>query len=90
MPKLRGGSLKKKSPYSVVQLGDIQLLADVGNTDITLDTLKNAGYIRGNATRVKLLSGGELTTSVTLSVHAASQTAKSQVEKSGGTLTLVV
>jgi large subunit ribosomal protein L15 len=67
----------------------VQALADAGNTDITLETLIWAGYVRGQKSRIKLLSGGTLTSSVTLSVHAASASAKSVVEKAGGTLTIV-
>lgn len=91
LPKLRGGAYLAKNPFVVVQLGDIQKLADAGVTDITLEKLVAAGYVRGTRTksRVKLLSGGELTSAVTLSVHAASATAKQVLEKAGGTLNLI-
>jgi hypothetical protein len=63
------------------------LMQDV--KEITIETLIENGYVRGQKPRVKLLSGGELTTPVTLSVHAASETAKKVLEKAGGTLNLV-
>ena len=90
LPKLRGGAYSAKNPFAVIQLGDLQTLADAGIKDITLQTLSEAGYIRGQKPRVKLLSGGELTSAVTLSIHAASNTARASLEKAGGTLTLVV
>jgi large subunit ribosomal protein L15 len=90
LPKLRGGAYSAKNPFAVIQLGDLQTLADAGIKDITLQTLSEAGYIRGQKPRVKLLSGGELTSAVTLSIHAASITARASLEKAGGTLTLVV
>lgn len=65
----------------MVQLGDLQKLADAGNSDITLQNLIEAGYVRGSKARVKLLSGGELTTAVTISVHAVSISAKQSLEK---------
>lgn len=89
LPKLRGGAYSNKTPFVVVQLGDLQKLADAGVSEITLEKLTEAGYVRGSKARVKLLSGGELTSVVTLSVHAASATAKSALEKAGGTLNLV-
>jgi large subunit ribosomal protein L15 len=91
LPKLRGGAYSAKNPFVAVQLGDIQKLADAGIVTITLEQLVAAGYVRGTRTksRVKLLSGGELTSAVTLSVHAASASAKTIVEKAGGTLNLI-
>lgn len=89
LPKLRGGAYSSKNPFIVVQLGDIQKLADAGNSEITLENLIAAGYVRGSRARVKLLSGGELTSAVTLSVHATSITAKEALEKAGGTINLV-
>ncbi len=66
----------------------MQRLADKGVVDITLEALKAAGYLRGNRSRVKLLAGGELKTSVTVTVHAASASAKAALEKAGGTVTI--
>jgi large subunit ribosomal protein L15 len=54
-----------------------------------VETLFAAGIIRGKNTLVKLLSGGEINVSVSLSVHAASESAKKALEKAGGTLTIV-
>lgn len=89
LPKLRGGAYSAKTPFVVVQLGDLQKLADAGTSEITLEKLIEAGYVRGSRARVKLLSGGELTAPVTLSVHAASITARAALEKAGGTINLI-
>ncbi len=89
LPKLRGGAYSAKTPFAVLQLSDLQQLADAGKKDITIETLIEAGYVRGQKPRVKLLSGGELTSAVTVTVHAASETAKKSLEKAGGTLNLV-
>ena len=89
LPKLRGGAYTSKTPFVVVQLGDLQKLADAGISEISLEKLIESGYVRGSQSRVKLLSGGELTSPVTVSVHAASISAKNTLEKVGGTLTLV-
>ena len=89
LPKLRGGAYSAKTPFVVVQLGDLQKLADAGTSEITLEKLIEADYVRGSKARVKLLSGGELTSAVTVSAHAVSISAKAALEKAGGTITLI-
>lgn len=89
LPKLRGGAFTDKTSYAVIHLSDLATLAQKGHKEITVQTLIDAGYIRGKKPLVKLLSGGELKAAVTVSVHAASATAKEVLEKAGGTLTLV-
>lgn len=90
LPKLRGGAFSTKTTYSVIHLSDIAQLASEGHKEITIDTLVQTGYVRGKAPRVKLLSGGDISAAVTLSVHATSESAKKTLEKAGGTLSLVV
>ena len=89
LPKLRGGNDSRKTQYAVVHLADLEKLAQSGASNITLETLAAAGIIRGQKPLVKLLSGGEISSVVTLSVHAASASARAAVEKAGGTLTLI-
>lgn len=89
LPKLRGGAFSSKMTFSVVHLSDIATLAEQGHKEITIQTLVDAGYVRGKNPHVKLLSGGEIAAAVTLTVHAASGSAKQSLEKAGGTLTLV-
>ena len=89
LPKLRGGNDSRKTQYAVVHLADLEKLAQSGTTDITLDTLVAAGIVRGRNPLVKLLSGGEISASVKLSVHAASSSARAALEKAGGSLTIL-
>src|SRR5512138_1772092 len=58
-------------------------------TEVTPELLKQAGLIRTVRKDVKLLGNGELTTKLTVSVHAASAAAREKVEAAGGTLTLL-
>lgn len=64
-------------------------LAQKGITNINLDILKEKGYVRGKNTLVKVLSGGSITQAVTISIHAISTSARSAIEKAGGTVTLL-
>lgn len=89
LPKLRGGSSPRKVIYSIIHLNDLEKLALAGTTTISLDSLKEGGYIRGRNPFVKLLSGGTISQAVTLSVHAMSASAQAAVEKAGGTVTLL-
>ena len=57
--------------------------------EVTLEALVQAGLLKNLKTDVKLLGKGELTKKLTITVHAASATARDKVEAAGGTLTLL-
>jgi large subunit ribosomal protein L15 len=57
--------------------------------EVTPETLVEKGLIRNTRTDVKLLGQGELTKKLSITVHAASATAREKVEGAGGTLTLL-
>jgi large subunit ribosomal protein L15 len=57
--------------------------------EVTIDALVESGLIRNTRTDVKLLGQGELTKKLSITVHAASATAREKVEGAGGTLTLL-
>lgn len=89
LPKLRGGAFNNRTTFSVIHLSDLETLAANGHKDITIEKLLELGYVRGKTPQVKLLSGGEITKAVTITIHAASKTAQASLEKAGGTLNLV-
>jgi large subunit ribosomal protein L15 len=57
--------------------------------EVTPETLVEKGLIRNTRTDVKLLGQGELTKKLSVTVHAASASAREKVEAAGGTLTLL-
>ncbi len=57
--------------------------------EVTPETLKAKGLIRSLRKDVKLLGSGELTKKLTITVHAASETAREKVEAAGGSLTVL-
>jgi large subunit ribosomal protein L15 len=57
--------------------------------EVTPETLKAKGLIRSLRKDVKLLGVGELSKELTITVHAASATAREKVESAGGTLHLL-
>jgi len=92
--KLRGNTSKDAMPVGPfrtytqpVNLRDLERF-DAGE-EVTPETLKAKGLIRSVRKDVKLLGVGELTKKLTITVHAASATAREKVEAAGGTLTLL-
>jgi large subunit ribosomal protein L15 len=92
--KLRGNTSKDAMPVGPfrtytqpVNLRDLDRF-DVGE-EVTPETLKAKGLIRSVRKDVKLLGVGELSKKLTITVHAASATAREKVEAAGGTLTLL-
>jgi len=94
LPKLRGSTSKDAMPVGPfrtytqpVNLRDLDRF-EVGE-EVTPETLKAKGLIRTVRKDVKLLGVGELTKKLSITVHAASATAREKVEAAGGTLTLL-
>jgi large subunit ribosomal protein L15 len=93
LPK-RGFNNIFASEYATVSLGRIQTAIDAGKLDAnaTVDAaaLKAAGVVRRLKDGVRVLSGGELTTKVSIEVAGASKAAVEKIEKSGGSIKLLV
>ena len=51
---------------------------------LLMQTLKNAGLIRPNAKRVKLLGDGEIKKALKVNVDSISNSAKAKIEAAGG------
>jgi large subunit ribosomal protein L15 len=92
--KLRGNTSADAMPIgpfrTIVQSINVRDLDrfDAGD-EVTPETLKAKGLIRSLRRDVKLLGSGELTKKLTITVHAASQSAREKVEAAGGTLTVL-
>ena len=95
MPKLRGNTSADAMPVGPfrtytqpVNLRDLEARFDAGE-EVTPESLKAKGLIRSIRKDVKLLGNGELTKTLSVTVHGASATAREKVEAAGGTLTLL-
>jgi large subunit ribosomal protein L15 len=71
-----------------VNVASLEERFDAG-AEVTLEALVEKGLIKNTRTDVKLLGQGELTKSLSVTVHAASATAREKVEAAGGSLTLL-
>lgn len=85
LPKARGFKALKPFSYQVVNLDDIENLAQ---KLVTAETLKEAGLIRKADRPVKLLADGTIKLAVTIKLDAASASAIKAVEKAGGRVEL--
>jgi large subunit ribosomal protein L15 len=73
--------------YKAINLSTLQALIEKINvSDITLDTLIEAGLVSKND-RVKILGNGELTSTVNITAHAFSKSAIAAIETNKGTAT---
>lgn len=91
LPK-RGFNKPNRKKFAVINLGLIQKFIDAKTLDakkeITEDVLVETGVVRRKLDGVRVLSKGEITSKVKLSVTGASKSAVEAVEKAGGSLTV--
>ena len=93
LPK-RGFTNIFKTDYNEVNLGRVQQALDAGKLDgsqvITVDALVAAGVCAKVRDGVKLLGQGEFSAKVSFEVARASKTALAAIEKTGGSIKLLV
>ncbi len=82
LPK-RGFTNIFKTEYEVVNL---DRLAELGETEITPETLRKAGVVSRKKSLVKVLGTGELSSALTVHAHKFSKSAQEKIEKAGGTI----
>ena len=81
LPKLRGFKNPNRVPYVGINVGSLDRIT---GTEVTIDTLFDAGLIASKKVRVKLLAKGEAKEGYTVSLHAASKGATEKIEAKGG------
>jgi large subunit ribosomal protein L15 len=92
--KQRGGSKDAmavgphRTSTQPVNVAALEERFDAG-AEITLDALVEKGLIKNTRIDVKLLGQGDLKKKLSITVHAASASAREKVEAAGGTLTLL-
>ena len=85
LPKLRGFMNPFRTEYQVVNLDKLSALYPEGG-EVTVDDLVAKGAVRKNSP-VKVLGQGEVSVALTVSVNAASGSAKEKITAAGGTVT---
>ena len=79
LPK-RGFTNIFKTEYTILS---IERIADLGQSEVTLDTLVKAGLAKDGAL-VKVLGDGELKKKVNVQAHKFSKSAQEKIAKAGG------
>ncbi len=88
LPK-RGFKNPNRTSYTALNLSRLQEISDkLGLKEVSIEALY-ANRIIKKGEKVKVLANGELTSSVSVKVHAISEKAKSQIESKGGSVTLL-
>jgi large subunit ribosomal protein L15 len=80
LPK-RGFTNIFKVEFTPVNVGS---LADLGETNITLDVLRSSGLVRGKKSLVKILGTGDVNSALTVQAHKFSKSAEEKITKAGG------
>jgi large subunit ribosomal protein L15 len=86
LPK-RGFTNIHREEYSVVNVHLLEGFA--AGTVLDLAALVDAGLVRDEKRKVKLLGEGDLQTALTIHVHKASASAKAKIEAAGGKVELI-
>ena len=87
LPKLRGFHNKFRVDYTTVNLSKLNQF-EAGST-VDPDTLIAAGLLTRRSPGIKVLGAGQLKVKLTLKVHRISETARTAVEKLGGSVELL-
>ena len=85
LPKLKGFKNTNKIAFQVVNVAALASLYPSGG-DVTVDDLVAKGAVR-KGEPVKVLGNGDLAVALTVTVDAASESAKSKIEAAGGSIT---
>jgi large subunit ribosomal protein L15 len=88
LPKLKGFKNPFRTEYQVVNLDKLADLYPEGG-EVTVDDLVAKGAVRKNSP-VKVLGQGDISVALTVSVNAASGSAKEKITAAGGTVTELV
>ena len=87
VPKLKHFPLVNSKNYTVI---NVKKLADLpANTEVTLDSLMEAGIVTANDGPLKILGDGEISVALTVRAAAFTQSAKAKIEEAGGSCEIV-
>lgn len=88
IPK-RGFKNPTRKLFATLNVGDFSRMDLSGMTEVTLEALKEKGYVRSTLMQLCILGTGEITTGIQLKVHRVSETARAKIEKAGGKIEII-
>lgn len=87
-PKRRGFTAYNPEEFVIVNLDQLEKLAQAGVTTIDYAVLYERRVIRAKGKLLKILGRGKLNSKVSVTADAASESAKAAIEQAGGSLSL--
>lgn len=85
LPK-RGFTNPGRRFKAIINLADV---AEAGLTDVSLETLSQAGLVKGTYDRLSVLGNGELKKAINVKAHKVSASAQEKIQKAGGSIELI-
>ena len=82
VPKLKHFTIVNQKVYTVVNIKDLAELP--ANTEVTMDSLLEAGVVTSNDGPLKVLGDGEISKALTVKAAAFTKSAKAKIEAAGG------
>lgn len=87
LPKLKGFPIINRKDYTTINVSRLTSLA--ANTEVNLNSLKEAGIINTVKGPLKILGDGELNVALKVQAAAFTATAKSKIEAAGGSCEVI-
>lgn len=84
LPRRRGFHNPFRVEYTAVNLRDLARFP--AQTEVTPETLREAGVVRSLRNPIKVLGDGELSAAITVRAHRVSAGARAKIEAAGGTV----
>lgn len=85
IPK-RGFHNFARKEYEIINLTQLQ---EANLKEVSLESLREAGILKGNEVYLKVLGSGEITKAISVKAHKFSETAKLKLEKAGGKIEVI-
>ena len=86
LPKLKGFRPPHRVEYGAVNVGDLE---ELGQKELGPDEMRSAGLIHKRHKIVKVLGTGDVKSALTVRAHAFSDSARSKIEKAGGSVEVI-
>ncbi|MFE4107134.1 50S ribosomal protein L15 [Almyronema epifaneia] len=87
LPKLKHFPIVNQKRYTILNVGALETLA--AGTEVTLESLLEAGILTAEKGPLKILGDGELTQSLTVKAAAFTQSAREKIEAAGGSAEVI-
>lgn len=90
LPKRQTNTRVNRKEFTIINLYDLQQIADTGYSEVSIETLIEAGRIKSSEKwGLKVLAHGELKAKINVRAERFSEAAKSAIESAGGSVEVI-